>query len=179
MLRRSIEGARIDEIRQPPYERVVEIVFTGAEGLFTLIIEPMERRSNILLVRDGRIMDCLRRVGPRDNRVRLSLPGHIYVPPPPQITKRDPATLTSMLLAEMLAADPARPAYRALTDTLLGFSPMLAKEAVYRAAGRSDAKSGVVNANDFHEIIQEMLTPLLARRWQPGITSSREGFVTG
>ncbi len=72
-----------------------------------------------------------------------------------------------------------RLAHRALTDTLLGFSPMLAKEAAYRAAGRSDAKAFVVDPGDFYEIIQEMLTPLLAHEWQPGITSSREGFVTG
>ncbi len=179
MIRRNLESARIDSIRQPPYERVVEIGFKGAEGAFTLICEPMERRSNVLLVRDGVIMDCIRRVGPHDNRVRLSLPGHTYVPPPPQINKRDPATLTGAFLAEALAADAGRAGYRALTDTLLGFSPMLAKECVYRAAGRADAKANAINAGDLFEVAQEMLAALLAHRWEPGNTHDREGAVTG
>ena len=179
MLRRYVETGRIEAIRQPPYERVVEIMFNGPEGAFTLISEPMERRANILLVRDGIIMDCLRRVGPQDNRVRLSLPGHAYMPPPPQITKRDPATVTGAQLAETLASDPTRPAYRALTDTLLGLSPMLAKEIIYRAVGRADAKSNVVNAGDLFEVFSEVLTPLLAHQWQPGITGGRDGSITG
>jgi len=179
MLRRYVETGRIEAIRQPPYERVVEIMFNGPEGAFTLISEPMERRANILLVRDGIIMDCLRRVGPQDNRVRLSLPGHAYMPPPPQITKRDPATVTGAQLAETLASDPTRPAYRALTDTLLGLSPMLAKEIIYRAVGRADAKSNVVNAGDLFEVFSEVLTPLLTHQWQPGITGGRDGSITG
>jgi hypothetical protein len=32
-------------------------------------------------VKDGIIMDCMRRVGPEENRYRLSLPAHDYVPP--------------------------------------------------------------------------------------------------
>src|SRR5260221_13329093 len=69
MLRRNIEGAGLTAIYQPPWERVIQFEFEGAEGQFTLIAEPMERRSNILLVRDGKIMDCLRRVGADENRV--------------------------------------------------------------------------------------------------------------
>lgn len=176
MLRRNIENARIETIHQPSYERVVEIVFNGAEGVFTLIVEPMERRSNILLVRDGMIMDCLRRVGPQDNRVRLSLPGHEYVPPPPQANKREPSAATVESLRASLELDRARPAWRALTDSLLGFSPMLAKETVYRAAGRFDAKAGTLEAGDLFESIQELLVPLLAHDWQPGIT--QEGGLT-
>ncbi len=177
MLRRNIEDARIESIRQPPYERVVEIVFHGAEGVFTLIVEPMERRSNILLVRDGLIMDCLRRVGPQDNRVRLSLPGHEYVPPPPQTNKYEPSAITLDSLRAGLALDPTRPAWRSLTDAILGFSPMLAKETIYRAAGRFDAKASTIEPGDLYESVQELITPLLAHDWQPGITQE-SGLTT-
>src|SRR5258706_13460901 len=61
MLRRNIEGADLIALRQPAWERIIHLDFEGAEGVFTLIVEPMERRSNILLVREGQIMDCLRR----------------------------------------------------------------------------------------------------------------------
>src|SRR5260221_4643803 len=48
MLRRNIEGAHLIAIRQPAWERIIHLDFEGAEGVFTLIVEPMERRSNIL-----------------------------------------------------------------------------------------------------------------------------------
>ena len=85
LLRRYAEGARIEAIRQPEWERVLILDLDGPEGVYELVIEPMERRANILLVRDdGRIVDCIRRVGPQENRVRVSLPGQPYEPPPPQ-----------------------------------------------------------------------------------------------
>src|SRR5689334_18347896 len=50
MLRRYVESAHLTEIRQPAWERVIEFDFDGPEGQLTLIAEPMERRSNVLLV---------------------------------------------------------------------------------------------------------------------------------
>src|ERR1700690_997570 len=47
LLRRYVENARMVSFQQPPYERVVEIAIVGVDGPFTLIVEPMERRSNI------------------------------------------------------------------------------------------------------------------------------------
>ncbi len=174
LLRRYVENGRIDSFRQPPYERVVEIAINGEEGPFTLIVEPMERRANLLLVREGVILDCLRRVGPSENRVRLSLPGHAYMPPPPQSSKHAPDTVTADLTAQLLNADPTRPAWRALTDSLLAFSPLLAKESIYRAAGRFDAKAGQVDPNDLFIVLNELLAALRARQWQPGIAGNQD-----
>jgi predicted ribosome quality control (RQC) complex YloA/Tae2 family protein len=99
LLRRYTEGARIDSVSQPAWERVIIFDIDGPEGVFELIAEPMERRANILLVQDdGKIMDCIRRVGSQDNRVRISLPGQPYNPPPPQ-NWREPGTLTLTLLS--------------------------------------------------------------------------------
>ena len=116
LLRRYTEGGRIDSVSQPPWERVVIFDIDGPEGVFELIVEPMERRANILLVRDdGTIMDCMRRVGPQDNRVRTSLPGQPYNPPPPQKMKRDPGTLTLTLLGDLLDNEPGERARQVLT----------------------------------------------------------------
>lgn len=177
MLRRYVEGARLLAVRQPPWERVIEFDFEGGEGAFTLVAEPMERRSNILLVHNGQIMDCLRRVGAQENRVRVSLPSHPYVPPPPQSLKRPPTSLTLGILENILDADPGKPAWRALTEALLGFSPMLAKEAVYRAMQKFAVKSGDTSARALFDAIRELLAPLLAHNWQPGVTET-EPLVT-
>lgn len=176
MLRRYIEGGRLMDIRQPAWERLVHLRFDGPEGEFLLIIEPMDRRSNVLLVRDGIIMDCMRRVGPDENRVRLSLPGHQYVAPPPQPLKRAPTLLTPALVGEMLDADPGKMAWRLLTEKLLGFSPMLAKEAIYRAAGRIDSRAEDVSARALHEVIAGLMERLEKARFEPG-TASVDGLV--
>src|SRR5690606_17387376 len=44
LLRRYAEGARIDSIRQPLWERLIILSLDGPEGVFELVVEPMERR---------------------------------------------------------------------------------------------------------------------------------------
>jgi predicted ribosome quality control (RQC) complex YloA/Tae2 family protein len=185
MLRRYIEGGRLARVSQPLWERIVHLDFLGPEGEFTLIVEPMERRGNLLLVRDGVVMDCIRRVGPEENRVRVSLPGQPYAPPPPQPLKRAPTLLTPVLMGEILDAEPGKAAWKLLTDKLLAFSPMLAKEAVYRAtrnagagpAGKFDARAEEVSAYALYEVIRELLDVLETRDFNPGVTET-DGQIT-
>ena len=170
LLRRYAEGARIDAVRQPPWERVVSFHLDGPEGVFELIVEPMERRANLLLVRDdGVIMDCVRRVGPQENRVRVSLPGHAYTPPPPQKLKRDPLTLTPTLLGDMLDNEPRERARQVLTKRLLGFSPQLAKEVVFRATGGINTKAADTSARALLDVILDLFGGFQAGHWQPGV----------
>ena len=74
LFRRYVEGGLIEHISQPPWERVLRLDIAGPEGGVAVIVEPMERRSNLLLVQAGIILDCMRRVGPDENRYRVSLP---------------------------------------------------------------------------------------------------------
>ena len=178
LLRRYVEGARIERITQPPWERVLTFELDGPEGVLSLVCEPMERRANVLLVRDdGVIVDCARRVGATENRVRQSLPGHPYVPPPPQKFKRDPFTLTRTLLADMLDNAPTERTRQILTRRLLGFSPQLAKEITYRATGRTNTKAEDTRAGALFEVIEEFLARVKAHAWQPGVVPETDGRV--
>jgi predicted ribosome quality control (RQC) complex YloA/Tae2 family protein len=170
MLRRYVEGGRVIDITQPPWERILQVEFEGPEGRLTLIAEIMDRRSNLLLVRDGTIMDCMRRIGANENRVRVSLPGQPYVPPPPQATKTPPTGLSAGFLADILRAEGEKQAWKLLTDKLLGFSPMLAKECIYRAAGDVKAKAAQVDPAMLQTVVDELLTPMLAGQFEPGVT---------
>ena len=178
LLRRYAEGARVERIAQPPWERVLTFELDGPEGVFSLICEPMERRANVLFVRDdGVIMDCARRVDAAENRVRQSLPGLPYVPPPPQKLKRDPFTLTLALLADMLDGAPEERTRQILTRRLLGFSPQIAKEITYRATGRVNTKAADTRARALFEAIQEFLSRVEGRAWQPGVVLEAGGRV--
>lgn len=177
LLRRYAEGARIDRIHQPPWERVVILEIDGPEGVFKLVVEPMERRANILLVRDdGTIADCIRRVGPQDNRVRTTLPGQPYDPPPPQKLKRDPYSLTASLLGDMLDNQPGEKTRQILTGKLLGFSPQVAKEVVFHATGEVNAKAADTSARVLLGVIEDLFGAIRAHAWQPGVAVD-EGMI--
>lgn len=179
LLRRYVEGGVVAHVSQPAWERILHLEFEGREGAYTLVVEPMERRSNIILVQDGVILDCMRRVRADENRVRVILPGQPYEPPPPQTGKLDPTRLTRDDLVGVLAreTDPKRKTHQVLTANLLGFSPLLAKEIVYRAASDVNQRATHADPDSLIEAIQALLTPLSRREWQPGVVEA-DGLTT-
>lgn len=178
LLRRYVEGGTILHISQPKWERVLQIDMDGPEGEVALIIEPMERRSNILLVQNGVIVDCMRRVGPEDNRYRLSLPAHQYVPPPPQTSKLDPHTMDQDQFRRLFESntDPKRKAHQVIASGVLGVSPLLAKEVLFRAGQEVNRKADGIDANAVYEVLQELIEPLADRRWQVGVVEN-DGII--
>jgi predicted ribosome quality control (RQC) complex YloA/Tae2 family protein len=140
LLRKYVEGARLQAVEQPDLERILWLTFSGPEGTVTLVCEIIGRLSNIiLLAEDGTVMDAAKRVPSSVNRYRTVLPRQSYVPPPPQ-AKENPLLLTPARLREILAASESegrgdRPLWRILVDGVAGISPLLAREIVYRALG--------------------------------------------
>jgi len=176
LIRSHVEGGVITHVSQPAWERILHLEIEGPQGEVILIIEPMERRSNLLLVKDGTIIDCLRRVGADENRYRVSLPAHRYVSPPPQLGKQDPFLVDLEGLQTMFAQndDPKRKAQQVLTANLLGMSPLLAKEIIYRATGNANTLPSGIALEPLHEVMTAVLQPLKQRDWKPGIVEQDE-----
>lgn len=91
ILRKHIQGGRISRIAQNNSERIIEMDFQVLDDLgFTvskrLIFEIMGKHSNIVLInlKDGRIIDSIKRVSIDVNRARQLLPGLVYTYPPSQ-----------------------------------------------------------------------------------------------
>jgi predicted ribosome quality control (RQC) complex YloA/Tae2 family protein len=179
MFRRYVEGGSITHVSQPEWERILHIDLEVPEGDVTIIVEPMERRSNILLIQNGVILDCMRRVGPEENRYRLSLPAHDYVPPPPQIGKLDPTKLTleSLLGIFRQNDDPKRKTQQVLSSRILGISPLLAREIVFRAGADVNQKADDANIESLLPALESVIEPLAKRDWQPGIVKTDEGVT--
>ncbi len=173
LLRRYVEGGRILRVTQPAWERLLEIEIGCHDGTFQLVAELMPRRANLLLLRDGMILDCLNRVGPKENRYRLSLPNHRYVPPPPIRDQLDPSTVTEADIQNLLASaeKESAQARRLLPGRILGLSPLLAREIVFRAAGDPNARAADTDAGQLFAAFHAVVSPLLERRWRPGIGS--------
>lgn len=129
-----------------------------------LIVEIMEQRSNIVLVGDDNIiLAAARHVTPRMSR-RPVLPQAPYELPPPQ-AKRDPRQATA---AELRAAIPdGQPDLaRALVGVYRGLSPLAAREAVYRALGRTLVPTG---ADLPWDALAEAIRQLWQTPWIPHI----------
>ena len=76
-------------IRQDGLERVISLDFECTNEIGdivtnTLIAEIMGRHSNIILVRDGRVIDSVKRITDDISSVRRVLPGIQYEAPPRQ-----------------------------------------------------------------------------------------------
>lgn len=200
LLRKHLEGTRIEEIVQPRWERVLEIVASyrhqETHVRFRLILEIMGRMSNIVFCDEqGMILGCLRRVGPEVNRYRTIQTGTPYIPPPPQqrtvlgqtSPRLEPTTITasqlSICAAEEFAAQ-AEPkpatkktktssqpeAWQLLTRNLLGCSPLLAREAVFRATEDSKTLLEQMDNEQWEELawnVQDLTSVYDTHRWSP------------
>ncbi len=209
LLRKYLEGARIEAVQQPRWERVIEVIagYRSASNSeertrSRLIIELMGRMSNIILCNEhGLILGSLKQVGADVNRYRVIAANVQYVPPPPQqrivagqsLPRLEPATITGSQLAlcaveEMETSKEAPQAERKrakiqepklwqlLTRNLLGFSPLLAREAVYRTT--SDAESLInTSGTPWDELawnIRELAALYDTHAWKPQLAERIE-----
>ncbi len=103
-----------------------------------LVIEPQDRRSNIILVDDNNlILESVKRVTRRMSS-RVVLPRQIYELPPP-LEKRDPTQATAVGM-EALASAKEGDLGRALVGAYRGVSPQVAREVIFRTLGCAKAR---------------------------------------
>jgi predicted ribosome quality control (RQC) complex YloA/Tae2 family protein len=144
LLRKHLTGARLADIRQEGFERVVTLEFdTRDEMGFActrrIVAEIMGKYSNLIFTdADHRVLAVLRPVDFTTSRKRQVLPGMRYELPPPQ-DKQNPLEATAESFAAAFSdADETRPADKWLTSTYLGLSAALAREIVFRATRYPD-----------------------------------------
>lgn len=173
LLKKYVDGARLTAVTQPAWERVLHLDFSGHEGETRLIVETMDRRSNIVLTVHGDIMDSLKRVGSDQNRYRTTLPGQPYVPPPPQ-NKARPEAVTVSMMDGFLQQEPDRPAWRTLVANVAGISPLFAREIIYFASGDSEAPSFDVGPGMIHAAFKQRIDDVRAGNWTPCVVPAGE-----
>lgn len=144
LLRKHLSGARLSDVSQIPMERTAIFTFDCTDEMGypvekRLVAELMGRTCNLyLLGPDGRILDCLRRVG-LDETKRPALPG-LYYQAPEKVAKKDPTELTCEDYVNLLAAPGADVLADRLMDALGGLSPLVCREAALFAAGDTEAR---------------------------------------
>ena len=143
LLRKHLLGAKLVEITQPPMERAATFTFACTDEMGfpvqkKLVAELMGRTCNLyLLSPEGRILDCLRRIGLDESAKRAALPGLNYQEPDP-VTKQDLRKTPDF--TAFLKEPGADLLCDRLMDTFGGLSPLVCREAAIFAAGDTDAR---------------------------------------
>ena len=152
LLRKHLLGARLIEICQIPMERCAFFVFDCIDEMGdhvnkTLVAELMGRTCNLyLLSPEGRIIDCLRRVGLDESSKRAALPGLNYQLPEP-IEKDNPIDWEVENYVNFLNAPGKDLLAERLMDALGGLSPLVCREAALFVAGSTDARVEDLNVD--------------------------------
>lgn len=154
LLRKHLLGAKLTEITQPPMERAAAFTFDCTDEMGfpvqkRLVAELMGRTCNLyLLGSDGRILDCLRRIGLDETARRPALPGLNYQEPEP-VKKENPLTFENY--GNLLTMPGADVLADRLMDTLGGLSPLVCREAALFATGSTDARVSSLDVDSVAE----------------------------
>lgn len=156
LLRKRLTGARISDIRQSGFERVLLIDFfahseLGDEITLTLAMEIMGRYSNIVFIDEtGRVIDSIKRVDYEMSSQRLVLPGLFYREVPPQDKKSLTEDGVDACCREILSKM-TLPLSKAVLDSVQGISPLISRELAYTAC------SSDVIVGEMSELTKERL----------------------
>lgn len=185
LLRQQIMGAEFQGSHNPEFERIFQLTFKTINeiGDFedkTLIAEIMGKHSNLILLRpNGIIHDAMRHVDHSVNRYREIMPARPYVMPPSQdklaITKFE-ADLKSYLegavLLPFLQQDNHREVHKVIVNNLAGFSPLLARDLVFRAGLDDKLYLSDLSTSErlrLSKILAEFFEKYLSSQLGPGI----------
>lgn len=142
LLRKHLSGGRLMAIRQDGLERIVSLDFECTNEIGdivtnSLVAEIMGRHSNIILVRDGRVIDSVKRITDDISSVRRVLPGIRYEAPP----RQDRLCLLDAEPQQVLdaIADSPERLCKKLSAVLEGVSPILTREMTWYSAKDVDA----------------------------------------
>ena len=115
ILRKYLQGAVIEEIKQLENDRILEFTVSNKDEIgdhiqATLIVEIMGKHSNIILVdkSEQKIIEAIKHVGFSQNSYRTILPGSTYIRPP-ETHSLNPYTVSDEKLFEILSTQELSP----------------------------------------------------------------------
>lgn len=149
LLRKLLGGAKLVDIQQDGFERILTLVFDAKNELgdpvcYKLIIEIMGKHSNIILVdSNGLIVECVKRIDELKSSVREVLPGLKYQLPPQQHKMNILTDYVSDIEGRINSLDMKKS--KAVQEVLQGISPIVARE--------------IENGMSLTELIAKIATP--------------------
>ena len=161
LMRKYLSSAKLIGVTQPEFERIAVFTFTSSNEMgdiieLRLIAEFIGNKTNIILVgQDGKIIDSLRHSDPETSE-RLILPGAQYSFPERKHKSNPLDDSVIKLYGEKITSE--ENPVGVLLDGIDGFSPLICREAVYRA---EICKDGYTALKSIAEDIKHNNKPLL------------------
>jgi len=180
LLRKHIQGGKILYVVQEGFERIIRIGIESYDEMGylsekVLIVEIMGKHSNIILTdKEGKILDSIVHVDLTVSSVRQVLPGFPYSPPPSQ-GKKNPLDASRDDIAFALSNEDL-PVWRQILESYSGISPLVAREAVYRATGMCDVTGPEVSRQELEDValnFYAMITDIKEGVYNPCIITDK------
>jgi len=137
-LRKHITGAKISDVSQDPYERVIrfnlqKLLDAGMIRNLSLVVELIGKGSNVLLLEGDKILDCLHFRRREEGAARPAAPGYPYS----RLTASDRLSLSEVTMKEMerIVSSTPEELGKELTQKISGLSPLLAREIEFLSDG--------------------------------------------
>lgn len=152
LLRKHLGGAKLVDILQDGFERILTLVFDAKNDLgdpvtFKLIIEIMGRYSNIILVDENNsIVECVKRIDALKSSVREILPGLEYKLPPQQNKMNLLTDDMSEIENAVNALDMKKS--KAVSEVLQGVSPIICRE-IENGMSLAELKNAVLHPEPY------------------------------
>ena len=151
LLRKHINNGRIISITQPGLERIVDFEIQHLDELGDiktkhLIIELMDKHSNIIFVNEGTILDSIKHVNSIMSSVRQVLPGKEYFIPHTS-EKLNPLDVEKEVFFKTVFSKPM-PMSKAIYTSFTGISPTIAENICYEGKFDSSMPANVLEHGD-------------------------------
>ncbi|MCQ2363505.1 MAG: NFACT family protein, partial [Acidaminococcaceae bacterium] len=146
LLRKHFEDGYIERVEQLNFDRIIILKINAPipGDKYTpkeLVFELTGRNSNIILLENNRIINCLKHIGPAINRTRSILPGLDYVPPEQTKTKLHPLAVEAKILAAVIGNKPGE----TLADKILASLQGIGKRTAQRLAEAADLQQALLD----------------------------------
>ena len=153
LMRKHLLNGKLISIRQDGFERILYFDFDSANEMgdicrFTLAVEIMGRRSNLILINnEGKIIDSIKRVGQDMSSVRMVLPGITYqvLPKEKRLSIFD---FSEGEFKDRLAENAEQIFSKSLTKIFEGISPVFAREIEFFALRGEEKICTELNDNE-------------------------------
>ncbi len=149
LLRKHLQNARIVEITQPDFERVVVFFLEhlnehGALWRKKQVLEFIGQKSNLIFTDENDcIIDSIKRISGMVSSVREVLPGRAYYIPKTQ-EKQNPLKVDTDGIKRAVSGRPM-PVFQALYTSFTGLSPIVAQEICHRAGVDADRAANTLS----------------------------------
>lgn len=159
LLRKYLTGAIIKGFRQVESDRILFVDLDATNEIgdrieVSLCIEVMNKYSNLIFLKDGKIIDALKRVDITTSSVRQILPGMEYKLPP----KQDKLCLEKCETAELvkrIMTFREKSLSGAIMASVQGVSPVVAREISHRVCF-GDLQVNELTEDNIHALSKEL-----------------------